>query len=115
MQLGETREGAVVRALATADPVKRSRITEEAIVHYRRAARWYAPGNGYVTRYAHNSDLQVKAGDHVSGGQLIAQLGQLVPAFMFVGFLVGVIAYVVAGVASAVDLCRVATCLCRMP
>ena len=32
-------------------------------------------GNGYVTRYAHNQDLTVKPGDHVTAGQLIAHLG----------------------------------------
>ena len=32
-------------------------------------------GNGYITRYAHNRDLAVKAGDQVSAGQLIASLG----------------------------------------
>jgi murein DD-endopeptidase MepM/ murein hydrolase activator NlpD len=32
-------------------------------------------GNGYITRYAHNKDLAVKAGDQVSAGQLIASLG----------------------------------------
>lgn len=32
-------------------------------------------GNGYITRYAHNKDLSVKAGDQVSAGQLIASLG----------------------------------------
>jgi murein DD-endopeptidase MepM/ murein hydrolase activator NlpD len=32
-------------------------------------------GNGYITRYAHNKDLSVKAGDHVTAGQLIASLG----------------------------------------
>ena len=32
-------------------------------------------GNGYMTRYAHNQDLVVKAGDHVSAGQVIALMG----------------------------------------
>jgi murein DD-endopeptidase MepM/ murein hydrolase activator NlpD len=32
-------------------------------------------GNGYITRYAHNKDLSVRAGDHVTAGQLIASLG----------------------------------------
>jgi murein DD-endopeptidase MepM/ murein hydrolase activator NlpD len=32
-------------------------------------------GNGYVTRYAHNRDITVKAGDHVTAGQVIAKLG----------------------------------------
>lgn len=32
-------------------------------------------GNGYITRYAHNRDLNVEAGDQVSAGQLIASLG----------------------------------------
>jgi len=32
-------------------------------------------GNGYRTRYAHNEDLVVKAGDHVSAGQTIARMG----------------------------------------
>ena len=32
-------------------------------------------GNGYITRYAHNSELAVNAGDQVTAGQLIAQLG----------------------------------------
>jgi murein DD-endopeptidase MepM/ murein hydrolase activator NlpD len=32
-------------------------------------------GNGYVTRYAHNSEQLVKAGDSVSKGQLIARMG----------------------------------------
>lgn len=32
-------------------------------------------GNGLVTRYAHNKDLAVKAGDQVTAGQMIASLG----------------------------------------
>jgi murein DD-endopeptidase MepM/ murein hydrolase activator NlpD len=32
-------------------------------------------GNGYRTRYAHNESLEVKPGDHVSAGQVIARLG----------------------------------------
>ena len=32
-------------------------------------------GNGYVTRYAHNEELMVTAGDRVSAGQLIAKMG----------------------------------------
>ena len=32
-------------------------------------------GNGYQTRYAHNQDLEVQAGDHVTAGQLIARMG----------------------------------------
>ena len=32
-------------------------------------------GNGYQTRYAHNDKLKVKAGDHVTAGQVIALLG----------------------------------------
>jgi len=32
-------------------------------------------GNGYQTRYAHNKQLQVKAGDHVTSGQVIALMG----------------------------------------
>ena len=32
-------------------------------------------GNGFITRYAHNKGLSVKAGDHVTAGQLIASLG----------------------------------------
>ena len=38
------------RALSAADPAQRNLALEEAIVRYRRAARWYAPGNGYVSR-----------------------------------------------------------------
>jgi murein DD-endopeptidase MepM/ murein hydrolase activator NlpD len=33
-------------------------------------------GNGYVTRYAHNDKLLVKAGDTVSAGQEIAKMGK---------------------------------------
>lgn len=32
-------------------------------------------GNGYQTRYAHNNQLRVKAGDHVTAGQVIALMG----------------------------------------
>lgn len=32
-------------------------------------------GNGYVTRYAHNDQLLVKAGDRISAGQEIAKMG----------------------------------------
>ena len=32
-------------------------------------------GNGYVTRYAHNSSLTVKVGDIVEKGQVIALMG----------------------------------------
>ena len=32
-------------------------------------------GNGFLTRYAHNQDLAVRAGDHVTAGQIIAQMG----------------------------------------
>jgi murein DD-endopeptidase MepM/ murein hydrolase activator NlpD len=32
-------------------------------------------GNGYQTRYAHNHELRVKAGDHVTAGQVIALMG----------------------------------------
>ncbi len=32
-------------------------------------------GNGFRTRYAHNEDLVVKAGDHVTAGQVIARMG----------------------------------------
>ncbi len=38
------------RALSATDPAKRSLALQDAIVRYRRAARWYAPGNGYVSR-----------------------------------------------------------------
>lgn len=33
-------------------------------------------GNGYQTRYAHNQELHVKAGDHVTAGQVIALMGE---------------------------------------
>jgi murein DD-endopeptidase MepM/ murein hydrolase activator NlpD len=32
-------------------------------------------GNGYRTRYAHNDSVAVRAGDHVTAGQVIAQMG----------------------------------------
>ena len=32
-------------------------------------------GNGYVTRYAHNDELLVKAGDGITAGQKIAKMG----------------------------------------
>jgi murein DD-endopeptidase MepM/ murein hydrolase activator NlpD len=32
-------------------------------------------GNGYRTRYAHNQELRVKPGDHVTAGQTIALMG----------------------------------------
>lgn len=32
-------------------------------------------GNGYQTRYAHNQKLHVKAGDHITAGQVIALMG----------------------------------------
>jgi murein DD-endopeptidase MepM/ murein hydrolase activator NlpD len=32
-------------------------------------------GNGYITRYAHNSELLVKAGDSIGAGQTIAKMG----------------------------------------
>ena len=32
-------------------------------------------GNGYQTRYAHNKQIQVHAGDHVTAGQVIALMG----------------------------------------
>jgi hypothetical protein len=32
-------------------------------------------GNGYVTRYAHNDELLVKAGDSITAGQAIATMG----------------------------------------
>lgn len=41
---------AELRAEAAKDPSKRRVALERAIVCYRRAGRWYAPGNGYVTR-----------------------------------------------------------------
>ena len=33
-------------------------------------------GNGYVTRYAHNEELLVKAGDRVIAGQTVARMGE---------------------------------------
>lgn len=36
-------------ALSQVDPDSRAQGLGEAIVHYRRAARWYAPGNSYAT------------------------------------------------------------------
>ena len=33
-------------------------------------------GNGYVTRYAHNEDLLVNAGDRVIAGQTVARMGE---------------------------------------
>lgn len=38
------------RALGRADAAARTAGLDEAVTHYRRAARWYAPGSGYVTR-----------------------------------------------------------------
>ncbi|MDY0001347.1 MAG: hypothetical protein RBU30_08650 [Polyangia bacterium] len=38
------------RALSRTDPKERSEGLKEAVVRYRRAARFYAPGNGYVER-----------------------------------------------------------------
>jgi len=32
-------------------------------------------GNGYRTRYAHNDELLVRPGDHVTAGQIIAKMG----------------------------------------
>ena len=32
-------------------------------------------GNGYITRYAHNDELLVKAGDGITSGQTIARMG----------------------------------------
>ena len=32
-------------------------------------------GNGYITRYAHNDELLVKAGEEVASGQVIARMG----------------------------------------
>jgi hypothetical protein len=42
--------GAEKRALDRPDPKRRARGLRQAVVHYRRAARWYAPGNPYVGR-----------------------------------------------------------------
>ena len=33
-------------------------------------------GNGYMTRYAHNRELLVKAGDRVTAGQRVARMGE---------------------------------------
>lgn len=33
-------------------------------------------GNGYITRYAHNNELLVKAGDGITAGQVIAKMGK---------------------------------------
>jgi len=33
-------------------------------------------GNGYITRYAHNDELLVKAGDSITAGQVIAKMGK---------------------------------------
>lgn len=33
-------------------------------------------GNGYITRYAHNDELLVKAGDGITAGQKIAKMGE---------------------------------------
>ena len=33
-------------------------------------------GNGYATRYAHNSENLVKVGDEVRKGQLVARMGK---------------------------------------
>lgn len=33
-------------------------------------------GNGYVTRYAHNAELLVEAGDRITAGQLVARMGE---------------------------------------
>ena len=33
-------------------------------------------GNGYITRYAHNSEILVKVGDKVEAGQLISRMGK---------------------------------------
>lgn len=38
------------RALGQADAAARGAGLDDALVHYRRAARWYAPGSGYVAR-----------------------------------------------------------------
>ena len=37
---------------------------------------WCATPNGYVTAYAHASELLVKRGDQVKRGQVIAKSGQ---------------------------------------
>lgn len=46
-QEGHTAEK---RALSATDPARRNLALQDAIIRYRRAARWYAPGNGYVSR-----------------------------------------------------------------
>jgi len=33
-------------------------------------------GNGYITRYAHNDELLVKAGDGITAGQVVAKMGK---------------------------------------
>jgi hypothetical protein len=38
------------RALRQGDAARRAEALEAAIVHYRRAVRWYAPGNAYGVR-----------------------------------------------------------------
>jgi len=42
--------GVEKHALDQPDPKRRGRGLRQAVVHYRRAARWYAPGNPYVGR-----------------------------------------------------------------